>query len=78
MTTDWTEIMLEIHLQPYFFTDKMKDCYVFDNPCGYSIKDFMILFKISADEVMLMFERGLRKYKYIKRKGGRITNEGNC
>jgi hypothetical protein len=79
MTTDWTEAKTRLnYLSPYYYTDEMKDCFVFDNPYGYSIKELMLLFNISADDVMLMFERGLRKYRYIKRKGGRITNERNC
>lgn len=75
MTTDWTAIHQSLWLSPYYFTAEMKDCYIFDNPHGYSIKELMLLFDISADEVMQMFDRGLSKFKHYDKKGGRQPNE---
>lgn len=71
MTTDWTSLNLNLHLNPIYYTDNMKECFVYDNPQGYSIKELMLLFDISCDDVMRLFDNGLVKYRYIKKKGGR-------
>lgn len=71
MTTDWNELRYKFAVSPYYFTDNMKNCFVYDNPFGYSIKKLMLIFDETCDKVMLRFDIGLARYKYIKRKGGR-------
>lgn len=73
MTTDWNTLIIDFRASPYYYTENMKDCYIYDNPAGYSIRELMLIFDTTADEIMQRFDRGLSKYKYVyRKKGGRV------
>lgn len=79
MTTDWTALRMILKLRPCHFTENMKDCFIFDNPYGQSVKDLMLIFNESCDEIMTRFDRGTAKYKFMKKKGGCYSNDkGDC
>ena len=73
MTTDWAKLRNYLPVNPFYYTSHMKDCFVYDNPYGFSIRELMYLFHAPADEIMFRFERGLDSYKFIdNKKGGRF------
>lgn len=72
MTTDWNALRAYFTASPYYFTENMKECFVYDNPFGYSIREFMIVLDVLDKEVMDKFDKGLAKYKFNRKKGGRI------
>lgn len=72
MTTDWYSLNKSFCLSPYYYTDKMKTCFVYDNPYGYSINELMLVLNASANEIVKRYDIGLEKYKFIVGKGGRL------
>lgn len=74
MTTDWNFLSRCFQAKPFFYTDNMKDCFIYDNPYGFSILELAQIFHTTSDEIVKRYDDGLSKYKFV-RKGGRF---GKC
>lgn len=74
MTTDWKSLRRAFKGSPKDYTSNMVECFIFDNTYGFSIRELSILFNIPAQEVIHTFDIGLKKYKFLTKKGG-LYNE---